>query len=79
MVSASATRCCGRLWPGWAWRSQKHLRAAERDRGDMAEARRAWAEMRPKLDPSRLVFLDETWAELPKVPRAERVEGQRRA
>ena len=34
----------------------------EQDREDIAEARRAWAEARPKLDPSRLVFLDETWA-----------------
>ena len=28
----------------------------------MAEARRAWAEAAPKLDPTKLVFLDETWA-----------------
>ncbi len=28
----------------------------------MAEARRAWAEAAPRLDPERLVFLDETWA-----------------
>lgn len=28
----------------------------------MAEARRAWAELQPGLDPKRLVFLDETWA-----------------
>ncbi len=28
----------------------------------MAEARRAWADAAPELDPARLVFLDETWA-----------------
>jgi transposase len=28
----------------------------------VAEARRAWAEAAPGLDPARLVFLDETWA-----------------
>ena len=28
----------------------------------MAEARRAWADAAPKLDPAKLVFLDETWA-----------------
>ena len=28
----------------------------------MAEARAAWTEMMPDLDPARLVFLDETWA-----------------
>ena len=28
----------------------------------MAQARRAWAEAAPKLDPAKLVFLDEAWA-----------------
>jgi transposase len=28
----------------------------------VAEARRAWAENAPRLEPDRLVFLDETWA-----------------
>jgi transposase len=28
----------------------------------VAAARKAWAEVQPTLDPSRLVFLDETWA-----------------
>jgi transposase len=28
----------------------------------VAQARRAWAEAAPKLDPAKLVFLDETWA-----------------
>src|SRR5215211_8414978 len=41
---------------------KKRLRAAEQDRPDVAEARRAWAPMRSGLAPSRLVFLDETWA-----------------
>jgi transposase len=29
---------------------------------DVEQARRAWAELQKTLDPSRLVFLDETWA-----------------
>jgi transposase len=41
---------------------KKHLRAAEQDREDVEEARRGWAELQKTLDPSRLVFLDETWA-----------------
>jgi transposase len=41
---------------------KKHLRAAEQDREDVEEARRAWAELQKTLDPRRLVFLDETWA-----------------
>jgi transposase len=37
------------------------LRAAEQHRPDIAEARRRFHELRRKLDPTRLVFLDETW------------------
>lgn len=39
---------------------KKSIRAAEQDRPDVAAARTAWAENRPKLDPERLVFIDET-------------------
>ena len=31
-------------------------------RADVAEARRLWQELQPKLDVTKLVFLDETWA-----------------
>jgi transposase len=41
---------------------KKRLRAAEQDRPDVAEARAAWSSLQPKLDASRLIFLDETWA-----------------
>jgi transposase len=41
---------------------KKQVRAAERDRPDVAEARRDWTAAQPSLDPSRLVFLGETWA-----------------
>jgi len=40
--------------------SKKSIRAAEQDRPDVAAARKAWAESQPKLDPERLVFIDET-------------------
>jgi transposase len=40
--------------------SKKSVRAAEQDRPDVAAARTAWAENQPKLDPTRLVFIDET-------------------
>jgi transposase len=43
---------------------KKMLRAAEQDRPDVATGRAAWrAEVAPGLDPQRLVFIDETWAE----------------
>ena len=36
------------------------MRAAEQDRPDVAAARMAWADGQTKLDPERLVFIDET-------------------
>ena len=41
---------------------KKSLHAAEQDRPDVAEARRAFIRRQPALDPERLVFIDETWA-----------------
>jgi transposase len=48
--------------PARADAQKKRLRAAEQDRPDVAQARRAWIQALPRLDPDRLVFLDETWA-----------------
>jgi hypothetical protein len=41
---------------------KKSLHAAEQDRPDVAAARRAWFKMQTKLDPKKLVFIDETAA-----------------
>jgi transposase len=41
---------------------QKSLHAAEQDRPDVAVARKAWHKMQTRLDPRRLVFIDETCA-----------------
>ena len=46
----------------WASRLKKSLHAAEQDRPDVAAARKAWFRMQPKLDPRKLVFIDETAA-----------------
>jgi len=43
-----------------ASRSKKSLQAAERQRADVARARRRWIREQGLLDPARLVFLDET-------------------
>jgi transposase len=40
---------------------KKTFQAAEQERADVAAARRAWRELQPKLNPEKLVFLDETW------------------
>ena len=39
---------------------KKSLRAAEQDRPDVAAARKALQKQQPRLDPERLVFIDET-------------------
>jgi transposase len=58
------------------------IRAAEQDRPDVAERRRAWAGRVPGLDPTKLVFIDETGANTKmtrrygRAPRGERVVGR---
>ena len=36
------------------------MHAAEQERPDVAEARAQWRQQQPKLDPAKLIFLDET-------------------
>src|ERR1700676_3688569 len=43
-------------------RSKKSLHASEQDRPDVARRRRQWKKYQGRLDPRRLVFIDETWA-----------------
>jgi transposase len=42
--------------------SKKTLFATEQDRPDVARKRRRWKTHQDRLDPARLVFIDETWA-----------------
>jgi transposase len=42
--------------------SKKSLRASEQDRPDVARRREQWRRYQHKVDPTRLVFIDETWA-----------------
>jgi transposase len=42
--------------------SKKTLFATEQDRPDVARKRTRWKTHQGKLDPARLVFIDETWA-----------------
>src|SRR5213596_1001927 len=41
---------------------KKSLHASEQDRPDVARRRAQWKKYQGRLDPSRLVFIDETWA-----------------
>jgi transposase len=57
------------------------LVAVERDRPDVARRRAQWVKFRPRVDPSRLVFIDETWTKTNMAPlrgwarRGERLPG----
>jgi transposase len=42
--------------------SKKSLRASEQDRPDVARRRTQWKKYQGRIDPARLVFIDETWA-----------------
>ncbi|WP_298723028.1 IS630 family transposase [uncultured Ferrovibrio sp.] len=43
-------------------RFKKSLRASEQERPDVARRRERWKRHQNKIDPARLVFIDETWA-----------------
>jgi transposase len=61
---------------------KKSVRAAEQDRPDVAAARAAWVNDQAKLDPERLVFIDETGTSTNmarlrgRAPRGERLVGK---
>lgn len=56
--------------------------ASERDRPDVAARRSRWLKHRHRIDPARLVFIDETWTKTNMAPlrgwapRGERLFGQ---
>src|SRR5438105_12503461 len=41
-------------------RSKKSLHAAEQERADVRTARANWKQEQPRLDPNKLIFIDET-------------------
>jgi transposase len=47
---------------------KKTLIAAERERPDVARRRAQWAKYQGRIDPSRLVFIDETWTKTNMAP-----------
>ena len=58
------------------------MHASEQDRPDVARRRVRWRKHQRKLDPARLVFIDETWAKTNMVrshgraPRGQRVHAK---
>ncbi|MDE1146544.1 MAG: IS630 family transposase [Azospirillaceae bacterium] len=61
---------------------KKTLVASEQDRPDVAHRRAQWVKHRASVDPSRLVFIDETWTKTNMAPlrgwgpRSERLVGK---
>ena len=53
---------CGILCIVQARALKKSLHAAEQDRPDVARKRAFWRRHQHKIDPRRLIFVDETWA-----------------
>ncbi len=62
--------------------SKKTLVAGEQDRADIARRRAQWRRYQPRINPKRLVFIDETWTKTNMAPlrgwgkRGERVRGK---
>ncbi|TPI29152.1 IS630 family transposase [Mesorhizobium sp. B3-2-1] len=48
--------------------TKKTLIAAEQDRPDVARRRAQWTKYRGRIDPARLVFIDETWTKTNMAP-----------
>ncbi|MBK1664488.1 IS630 family transposase [Rhodospirillum rubrum] len=61
---------------------KKTLVAIEQDRPDVARRRAQWAKYQGRIDPERLVFIDETWTKTNMAPlrgwapRGQRLEGK---
>src|SRR5690349_23874940 len=57
---------------------KKTLIASEQDRPDVARRRAQWQARQDQVDPSRMVFIDETWAKTNMAPlRGWAPRGQR--
>ena len=58
--------------------SKKSVVAGERDRPDVARRRAQWTKYQDRIEPERLVFIDETWTKTNMAPlRGWAPRGQR--
>jgi hypothetical protein len=48
--------------------SKKTVIASERDRSDIARRRARWTKRQKRIEPERLVFIDETWTKTNMAP-----------
>lgn len=65
---ASCPVSCGDWFARSVSASKKSLFAAEQDRPKIARRRAQWKKYQGRLDPRRLVFIDETWAKTNMTP-----------
>src|SRR3984893_13811999 len=78
----STTAPSGHLSAAKASASKKTVLASEQNRPDVARKRRRWKTRQGRIDPRRLVFIDETWAKTNMgplrgwAPRGQRLPGQ---
>src|ERR1700709_2839440 len=81
MGSKSPTTRSGCSCGGGECASKKKLFALEQARSDIASRRRRWRSWQARLDPRRLVFIDETWIKTNMAPlrgwgaKGERLRG----
>jgi hypothetical protein len=75
----------GALWNfvhGQGLSFKKTVRAAEQQRPDVARKRYWWQKYQTRIDPSRLVFIDETWVKTNMAPlrgwalKSQRLQGR---
>src|ERR1019366_8387634 len=69
------TRRCRQLWHGLEFHpsrghelQKKSVLPAEQDRPDVARRRARWKKYQTRIDPARLVFIDETWIKTNMAP-----------
>src|ERR1700722_5995180 len=78
VASKSITARCGSSSTLRSSVTKKTLIAAEQDRPDVARRRAQWTKHLNRIDPTRLVFIDETWTKTNMTPlRGWAPRGQR--
>ena len=68
VASGLTLACCPVSSKRQASASKKTVFASEQDRPDVAYRREQWEKYQGRLDPARLVFIDETWAKTNMTP-----------
>jgi hypothetical protein len=73
LMTELAPRRCRQLWHGLEFHLSRgnelqKKAPAEQDRPDVARRRARWKKYQTRIDPARLVFIDETWVKTNMAP-----------